>query len=182
LAGDWGEHWQFFPGNQVLIHSKLDWPKEKSKEEAKVNEADLAHFREMTIAARLRAIKETEEVRQRADEEKETEQKEQRAKAQLQERLDELKALQVIIQIPNRMETEARAGRGHAILMSVGYKDYERPHTKEMNWNMCRAEWLKGACRLVYQHCQESELKPTIEFWHDGVGVNSGFNIVIHWM
>lgn len=91
-----------------------------------------------------------------------------------------LKAQMVIAQIQDRAETEANAGRNHAIVMSVGFSDYERPR-EDRRWNYCDPALLKGACSLVFQHCKEIGLNPTLEYWHDGVGEKSGFNIVIHW-
>jgi len=132
---------------------------------------DLEQFREMTRQARLDAKKTAEEARKRTIE-----------KEQMKQEAEALKAQQVILQIPDRMTTEARAGRGHAILMSIDYSDYKRPRESRNSWNVCEPEWLIGACKLVYDYCVEDGLKPTIESWHDGVGINSGFNIVIHWL
>lgn len=90
------------------------------------------------------------------------------------------KAQNVIDQIPERAKREARAGRSHAIVMSVKHDDYKRPHNAN-NYNVCEGDWLLGPAKLVWDYCVEAELKPTLEFWHDGCGYDSGHNIVIHW-
>ena len=112
-------------------------------------------------AARKLAAKETEKVR-------------------LKKLADERKAQNVIDQIPGRAEREAAEGRNHAIVMAVKFDDYDRPHGAN-NWNQCDPQWLKRAVKLVFEYCVEADLNPTLESWHDGQGVNSGHNIVIHW-
>jgi hypothetical protein len=104
-------------------------------------------------------------------------------KERLRQIADERKAQNVIDQIPGRAEKEASLGRNHAIVMSVDFADYDRPsHTPAgKDWRVCQGDWLKGACKLVWEYCVEAGLNPTLEDWHDGVGVNSGHNIVIHW-
>ena len=131
---------------------------------------DVERLRQLTLEARLRAAEERKRLR-----------KEQEDKEAQRKRADELKARQVILQIPGRAETEARQGRNHAIVVSIGYDDFDRPHDYH-NWNKCESEWLKGSANTVFQACLGAGLKPTLEFWHDGVGENSGFNIVIHWL
>lgn len=90
-----------------------------------------------------------------------------------------LKADQILAQVPHRAETEARAGRNFAIVMSIKHSDYARPRDNN-DYNSCYPAWLTGAARIVFDRCNEAGLWPTIEFWY-GVGVESGFNIVIHW-
>ena len=102
------------------------------------------------------------------------------AKEERQRRAEEAKAEAIIAQIPDRAERESEQGRNHAIVMSVKYEDYTRPHGAT-DWRVCQGDWLKGVAKLVFEFCVEANLKPTLEDWHDGVGMNSGHNIVIHW-
>jgi hypothetical protein len=104
-------------------------------------------------------------------------------KERLKKAQDELKAKRIIMQIPGRAEKEAALGRSHAIVMAVKYEDYDRPRDTPAgkDWRVCQGDWLKGACKLVWEYCVEAELNPTLEDWHDGCGINSGHNIVIHW-
>lgn len=86
-----------------------------------------------------------------------------------------LKARHVIEQIPSRAEREARAGRDHAIVYSIPFEECyksRQPVSKDT---------LTGAAPLIWTHCHEAGLKPTMESWHDGIGIKSGYNIVIHW-
>lgn len=133
---------------------------------------DVKKLKEMTRAAIERG---QEEARQLAEKVAE--------KERLKKLADERKAQNVIDQIPGRAEKEAALGRNHAIVMAVKYEDYDRPsHTPEgKDWRVCQGDWLKGACKLVWDYCVDAELHPTLEDWHDGVGMNSGHNIVIHW-
>ncbi len=93
---------------------------------------------------------------------------------------DELKASRIIDKIPIRAETEAAEGRNHCIVMSIKFEDYSRPHDAN-DWRVCDPKWLNGAAKLVWEYCVKAELNPTIEDWHDGMGMDSGHNIVIHW-
>lgn len=126
---------------------------------------------------RLRKL--SDEAVRRGEEERARILIEGREESQRKKRQEEIKAQFIIEQIPSRLEKEATAGRKHAIVMGVGYDDYDRPYNHK-NWNECKPFWLKGVARLVFNACLEAELRPTIEFWHDGVGVESGFNIVAH--
>lgn len=92
---------------------------------------------------------------------------------------EESKAQGIIIQIPERAKAEATVGRHHAIVMEIG-RDYKRPY-EDHDYNKCDIEWLRGVAKRVFDYCLDARLQPTLEFWHDGMGMNSGFNIVIHW-
>lgn len=117
--------------------------------------------------------------------EKELQLEEARIYGRLQEQ--ELKARGIIAQIPGRAETEALAGRNHAIVMALKYGadfdiDFEQRSNDQHNcFRRVNPAGLSHAARLVYEYCLGADLKPSFEFWHDGVGVNSGWNIVIHW-
>jgi hypothetical protein len=92
------------------------------------------------------------------------------------------KAERIIEQIPERAEREAALGRSHAIIMALNYEDYKRPDAPDSkNYNECKGNWLIGTAQLVYIYCADAGLTPTIEGWHDGCGVKSGFNLVVHW-
>lgn len=92
----------------------------------------------------------------------------------------QLKAKHIIEQIPGRCMMEASAGRNHAVVMSLKYyNDYEQPPGSA--GCSCRPEWFKLASGLVWDFCSKSGLNPTLESWHDGVGIESGYNIVVHW-
>ena len=94
--------------------------------------------------------------------------------------IEELKAEEIFSQVGPRCEQEAAAGRRHAIIMSINaYEDYEQPYGSAAN--VCEPGWLQGVARRVYEGLQEANLNPNIEFWHDGVGIKSGFNIIVHW-
>ncbi len=130
---------------------------------------DTDRLRNLTDIALAQA---NEERRRREAEEREAEERKQleiRAKAR-----------SILVQIPRRAEEDAIAGRKFSIVMSFSYGDYNRPRDEKRN-HFCDPLWLTGATQIVYEHCVLAELHPTLEYWHDGAGVNEGFNIVIHW-
>ena len=92
--------------------------------------------------------------------------------------LQELKAERILSQLSSRCEAESTAGRNFAIVMSVSHSDCRPPNNL---YGTCKPEWLQGVPKLVYNACVEANLNPTIEYWHDGIGIESGFNIVVHW-
>lgn len=82
-----------------------------------------------------------------------------------------LKAEGIVAQIPSKCAKEAEQGRKHAIVMGLKHSDY---------WDAC-VESLNGAAAHVWNACQEANMNPTLEYWHDGGGMKSGFNIVVRW-
>lgn len=92
---------------------------------------------------------------------------------------EEAKAKKIINQIPERANYESQQGRNYAVVMSFK-EDYERPYN-ENNYNLCKPSWLKGVAKIVYDYCSEAGFNPTIESWWTGDGMDSGYNIVIHW-
>ena len=89
----------------------------------------------------------------------------------------ELIAEQVLAQVPSKCELEASNGRTHAIVMSLKWdRDYAFPVGNALTYDK-----LRGPGALVWNALREAELDPVIESWHDGVGMNSGFNIVVKW-
>jgi len=99
-------------------------------------------------------------------------------KERLKRIADERKAQNVIDQIPGRAKREATEGRSHAIVMAIEYHDYTK-HGSGVS--APTGDTLVGAVKIVYDYCVEAGLKPTLEAWDDGVGMNGGHNIVIHW-
>tara|TARA_Y100000034_G_scaffold135296_1_gene206607 strand:- start:258 stop:656 length:399 start_codon:yes stop_codon:yes gene_type:complete len=99
---------------------------------------------------------------------------ETKAKDERVARAAELKAEGIIAQIPNRCAKESEQGRTHAIVMSLTYEEQGKttPPTHET---------IAGAAVHVWNACQEAELNPSLEYWHDGMGMKSGYNIVVHW-
>ncbi|OGY62361.1 MAG: hypothetical protein A2745_02080 [Candidatus Harrisonbacteria bacterium RIFCSPHIGHO2_01_FULL_44_13] len=99
--------------------------------------------------------------------------------------LEESRAEQVISHIPNLTEAAARTGKNKAVIMDITAKDYERPSQclfRAWDWRVCKPEWLAGACKLVFDYCQEAGLDPRIEYWHEDVGMKTdGFYMVVHW-
>lgn len=133
-------------------------------------------------AAKLREL--TNEAIRKGEEEKRRIEAKKLAAEQKKREADEIKAQRVIEDIPDRAEKEATAGRSFAIVYSLNdYSDYDRDGN--LGWgsaqNKTLHQRLKGVGKLVWDYCEEAGLKPAIEDWHDGVGMNSGYNIIIRW-
>jgi hypothetical protein len=125
-------------------------------------------------------IQELTEITQKAIEEGERKAKaiaaEKLAKESAKRKLVLAKAEHVIEQIPSRAKREATAGRNHAIVMALNNDDW-----KEASYSNSKPTNLIGVGKLVWEYCVEAKLNPTLEHWHDGVGINGGYNLVIHW-
>jgi hypothetical protein len=127
--------------------------------------------------AKLR--KATEDAIQRGKEREKKRLAEVKAKDERQKQKDQLLASHILAAFPDKCEKEAEQGRSHAIIMGLKYsRDYDSPAP---NWNDLPYNKLKGPGALVWNYLSLAGLKPTIEYWHDGMGMDSGFNIVVHW-
>ena len=92
--------------------------------------------------------------------------KEKQEKERLERLAEEhrLKADHIIAMIPSKCKRAAEAGLDYVKIMPA-----ESDGT------------LKGVADLVWQFCVDSNLNPTLEHWHDGVGITGGYDIVVHW-
>jgi len=131
-------------------------------------EVDLAQLRQLTEQAIQRG--KWKEEKRLADIKAEEERKAKR---------DQLFAATVLAEFPDKCEKEAGRGRSHAIIMGL---KYDRDYTYQgSNFNTLSHDRLTGPGAIVWNYLQAAGLKPTIEYWHDGMGMDSGFNIVVHW-
>lgn len=106
---------------------------------------------------------------------------EQARAAEQQREVERAKALEIISQIPNRARTAALAKQSYAIVMGLrDGSDIRRP-VGDYNYATCKQEWLAGTAKLVWDACVQNNLKPELQYWYDGGGMDSGFNLVIHW-
>jgi hypothetical protein len=103
---------------------------------------------------------------------------EARQKEDRQRVLDQAKADNITGQIKERCRKEALAGRDFAIVMSIKYTDFKPVYNGPVTYS---SGTLRGASAIVWQHCVDEGLSPTLEDWHDGMGINGGYNIVVHW-
>lgn len=101
----------------------------------------------------------------------------EQAAADRERKAHQLMAETVISQIEDKCEQEANNQRSHAIIMGLKYRrDYDS------GWpSVPTGDTLKGPGKIVYDFCEKEGLMPIIEDWHDGVGINSGYNIVVQW-
>lgn len=100
------------------------------------------------------------------------------AESDRQRKADELKAQSILAEAPDRAEEAARKGLSEAVVMTLRYDDYDQ---RGQNWNVLMPDQLKRVARLVYEGCVAAGFKTTLEFGHDGGGMESWFNIMISW-
>lgn len=90
--------------------------------------------------------------------------------------LDDVRRSDVISQILPTVELRASQGRSHAVVMDLrSYEDYPGYGTKP------DGSELQGVGADVFAYCLDAGLQPKVESWHDGIGVNGGEQIVVHW-
>lgn len=130
-------------------------------------QVDLVQLRQLTEEAIQRG--KLKEEKRLADIKAEDERKAKR---------DQLFAATVLAEFPDKCEKEAGRGRSHAIIMGL---KYNRDYVYDGNYNSLTYDRLTGPGAIVWNYLQEAGLKPTIEYWHDGMGMDSGFNIVARW-
>jgi hypothetical protein len=113
----------------------------------------------------------------------EAEDRAQREKSDRAQREAEAKADRILSQVPERCGLEAKAGRSFAIIMSLkSYEDYDIDHDHRCRRNDSFSfTWLKGAAKLVYERLVADGVPVKFDYWHDGVGVQSGFNLLVTW-
>lgn len=103
-----------------------------------------------------------------------------RAEDERRVKRDQLFAAAVLAEFPDKCEREAGRGRSHAIIMGLKYgRDYVYGYGG--SFNSLSHDRLTGPGAIVWNYLQLAGLKPTIEYWRDGAGMDSGFNIIVHW-
>ena len=89
----------------------------------------------------------------------------------------QLFAANVLAEVPDKCYKEAERQRTHAIAMGLKYdRDYQGVYD-----NSLKPEQLIGPGRIVYDYLVKMNLKPTLEYWWSGDGMESGYNLVVHW-
>lgn len=90
------------------------------------------------------------------------------------------KAETIIDQIPYLAEMERQAGRSFGMLVAITETDFQRPDGVASVRGYVQPEWLSGALKNVYEHCERNGLAPTIEYWDDIRYHWAGHVIVVH--
>lgn len=129
---------------------------------------DPAKLRQMTN----QAIADAEQRRQQKLAEK-------KAQQEREHRENLLKAESIIHSIPEQCAKAAENGEFGAIVMKL--KHMEDYVIDSQNWGKLNPSQLKGVGALVYKACQDAKLNTSLTYWHDGEGMHSGFDLIIHW-
>ena len=128
------------------------------------------------LASKLK--KTTLEAINRAEIIKKEKEEEEKRLAERQKIQDELEAASIIERIPDLAEKAALKK-----LFSVEVMKLESKHYNFTSYGAsCPLEGhLKGSAKLVYLACKKANLNPKIESWHDGMGMDSGYQVTINW-
>lgn len=131
--------------------------------------------------AQLRQL--TEQAIQRGKEKEAKKLADAQVKSERQAKVDQLLAAKILAEVPDKCEREAFRERSHAIVMSLNQgRDYECIGRNESAIRVILpTTLLKGPALIVWNYLQEQKLNPSLEYWHDGVGMKSGYNIVVKW-
>ena len=90
---------------------------------------------------------------------------------------EQLFAARVLAEVPDKCYKEAERERTHALIMGLKCdRDYSGCYD-----NSLRPNQLIGPAKIVWDNLVEMRLKPTLEYWWSGDGMDSGYNIVAHW-
>ncbi|MBU0625719.1 DUF2058 domain-containing protein [Patescibacteria group bacterium] len=111
----------------------------------------------------------------------ERDRQEQELERQRQEDMEAAK--RIVAQIPPLIRQRATAGYNFAVVLQLkSTVDYTpRPTGALRRYDVCEISQLKGVAAIVFDQCDLAALRPTIEYWHDGCGRDSGFDIVVYW-
>lgn len=91
--------------------------------------------------------------------------------------------LVVTERIDTAAKAQARQGLRYATVYDISFDEVDQPDPlpEGADYSLCEPHMLRGVAKLIYEHCRENGLSPSIQFWHDGVGVNGGWKLNIHW-
>lgn len=79
-------------------------------------------------------------------------------------------AATILESVPQLCQDAAEKGKDQVVVMAlIRGRDYER------------CQQLKGVGGIVWNSLQEAKLNPSIDYWYDGGGMDSGFNLSVQW-
>lgn len=88
-------------------------------------------------------------------------------------------ACSAIDKIPSICEKAAEKGLFEAKVFRLQYnRDYE---SNGALYNTLNYSQLRGPAALIWNWCQQAELNTTVQYGHDGCGVDSWYDIVVNW-
>lgn len=99
------------------------------------------------------------------------------AVAKVKRAADLAKAEAVLVKVPGACENAAAEGKSEAAVLCLNDRDYSWPD----RWGMLTPEQLLDRAAIVWQRLADAGLNPEIRYWHDGLGMYSGFHIVARW-
>jgi hypothetical protein len=121
----------------------------------------------------------TDEALVNAEKERTRQAEEQLRIAEENKKKRENRAATILAEIPAKAREAAVKGSCSVAIMRLEYPEFDKP--SGTHFALCEPQWLKGAAKIVWDHCVEANLKPRLEHWHDGVGIHESFDIIVQW-
>lgn len=123
----------------------------------------------------------TDKAIENALEEARKETKRQKEKEERLAKENQLTAYNIIEKIPSKCQSLAEEGKSNLVVMKLSTnRDIRFGKSLQIN-NPRDRQSLVGVGAIVWDYLVSQNLNPTIEYWHDGMGSNSGFQIEITW-
>lgn len=86
------------------------------------------------------------------------------------------RAAQVMMQVDGKAQVAASKGEDKAMVMDLTDEDADNVTQVQLS-----TAQLKGAAYIVFKSLSGLGFKPTVNYWHDGMGMDGGYQIWIHW-
>lgn len=95
------------------------------------------------------------------------------------EKTHQLFAEHVLSKVPGKCRKAAvKQQADNAVVMQLKYR---RDYKESRNTDRLDPALLQGPGKIVYNHLVAAGLNVTIDYWHSGDGMNSGYNLVVRW-
>lgn len=108
------------------------------------------------------------------EEKRKQEEFEELERKRMEEEQNMLRAKHVLEKVHKACIFAASSGKRKAKVMRCNVGEYKRDQSPKHPDN-----FLLGAALIVYKHLDEKGMKPDIEYWHDGVGMQGGYDIYV---
>lgn len=133
--------------------------------------------------------KRTQDAIKKGQEEQKRKQKEQQDKQEAFEKEEQRKAKSILAKLPAKCEQAASEGKNSVTVMKLEYGDYDAnieyfDNKKGLIEKLNLIKSLKA--QIVFQECckifnEDSGGEVKIEHWHDGIGMNGGYELNVYW-
>jgi hypothetical protein len=106
----------------------------------------------------------------------------EREKQLQEEREQEERATRILNAMPAKCKAAAEKGRNFAVIMDLASgQDINLSDIREASDDDQLRDILGGAANLVYSVCRAKGFDVSTHYWHDGVGIKSKWQLMVHW-